>query len=286
MKMNIRICKAMNFLFKVPPLKWLFKRPALGIRKDLESYAEWEFQNAAKTLICFKPYDNIKGKTILDSGCGLGGKSTYYALNGAKYVTAIDLDKERIEAARDFARKKNTNNIRFEIQNAASLPYAAEKFDIIIFNDSFEHIDNPANTLKECYRVLRKGGMVNIIFPPYSSPWGAHLFAHIRIPWAQFLFSEETLLSVWKEMFDGELKNVAGIYSKQQIDAINNAKTISELAHLNKMSIKQCEEILEETQFNICLYRLHTSGNLLSFFTHFSSLRECIVTRVVAMLEK
>ncbi len=286
MRTSIRACKAMNNVFKAFFLKGPFKAPALGIRENPESYSEWEFQNAARTLVYFKPHDDIENKTILDIGCGLGGKSTYYALNGAKYVNAIDIDKERIEAAKNFAEKKKANNIDFEHQDATTLPFAPGRFDLVLFNDSFEHINNLRNTLKECYRVLRREGTVNILFPPYASPWGAHLFAYISIPWVQFLFSEEVLLSIWKEAFNQELKNGVTIYSQQKIEEVNNARSISELAHLNKMSIKQYEKIIKELQLNTRLTRFHTPGNLFSFFTRFSFLREFIVTRLVTVLEK
>jgi SAM-dependent methyltransferase len=286
MTISIKTCSAINDISKSPFLNWIFKVPALGSREDAESYAEWEFQNAEQTLTCFKPYNDIRHKSILDVGCGFGGKSTYYALHGAKHVEAIDLDKERIEAARAFAGKKNANNIRFEVEDAASLPFAQEQFDLVVFTDSFEHVQNPAEVLKECFRLLRKGGTVNILFPPYGSPWGAHLFAHIRIPWAQFLISEEDLVSMWKKEFDRELDEGAVLYSERRIAAINNARTIADLTHLNKMSISKYERILKSTQFRTCLYRAHTPGNLVPCLAILPITREYIVTRVVAVLRK
>lgn len=294
MTMDIKICETLNRIAKSSLLNWIFGRPALGNRSHPEAYAEWEFQNAGQMLACFKPYDDIKNKTILDVGCGFGGKPTFYALNGAKQVTAIDLDKGRIEAAREFAEKKGMDNIRFAPMDAASLAFASEQFDRVHLHDAFEHVRDPANVLNECYRVLAKGGRINLAFPPYASAWGAHLFTHIPIPWVQHFFREEVLVQIWKKEFAQHLRDKYGwksppptsIYSQQRMETINNARTISDLTHLNMMSIKQYERILKDTAFKTSLYRVHTPGNMLNFLSSSPTWREYAVTRVVSVLEK
>jgi len=280
------VCRAINAVLKAPPAKWLFHTPSLGTRHSKMSYAEWEFQNATPALAAFAPYDDIQGKTILDIGCGLGGKSTWYALNGALHVTAIDADAEKVDAAQAFAAKRGAGNIRFEARSTPLLPYEPGRFDLVSFNDSFEHIAELGKTLHECRRLLKTGGRIAVTFPPAGSPWGAHLFAHVRIPWAQFLFPEDDLLAVWKEAFNRDLENGTGIYSQERIKEINAARSLNELAHLNGITVREFERLVGETGLIPRLLRYRTPRNLLSFLTRFPSVREFVVSPLIAVLER
>jgi ubiquinone/menaquinone biosynthesis C-methylase UbiE len=280
------LCTCMNAVFKSPLLNRLLRTPALGIRANPDTYTEWEFQSAENALTGFRPFDTIVGKSILDVGCGFGGKSVYYALHGARHVTGIDVDRDRIAAARQFAAKKCAANTRFEVEDAASLRFADEQFDLVIFSDSFEHVDDPGSVLKECWRVLKRGGRANIMFPPYGSAWGAHLFANVRIPWAQFLFSEQALVRAWKKGFESELDKGVTVYSRQNIEAVRTATAVRDLAHLNQMSIRRYEQILRGSDFTTRFFQVHTPANLFQFLANSPICREYLVTRVITVLEK
>lgn len=164
------LCRIGDAIRASPPIKCALGTPALGERSTPESYVEWEFQNAPSSWNCFRPYDRLEGKRILDIGCAHGGKPTYYALHGARHVTAIDKDEARVEVAREFARQKGVHNIAFETQDATTLRYPPNHFDLVIYNDSFEHGEEPGASLNAAYHVLRKGGTVNIAFPPMDLP--------------------------------------------------------------------------------------------------------------------
>jgi SAM-dependent methyltransferase len=279
-RLTTTLCRLGDALCIAPPLKWILRTPVLGERAARGSYVEWEFQNAASSWNCFRPYDRLEGKEVLDIGCALGGKPTYYALHGARHVIAIDKDEARIEAARQFARQKGAHNITFETQDAATLPYAPNHFDLVIYNDSLEHVEEPEASLNTAYRVLRKGGTVNIAFPPFGSPWGAHLFAHIRIPWAQFLFPDETLISLWKTRYDAAGEE-GWVCSEDRTLGIHGATTVAELGHLNRMSIRRFEDIVARTPFRVLFRSIRTIGNLFGFTARFPLLREHLVTRLV-----
>ena len=279
------LCRIGDAFCGASPVRWILGTPTLGERMSPEAYVEWEFQNAALSWNYFKPYECLDGKKVLDIGCAHGGKPTYYALHGARHVTAIDNDEARIEAARQFAGRKGAANILFETRDAATLPYPSNHFDLVIYNDSLEHVEEPAASLKAAYRVLREGGTVNIAFPPYGSPWGAHLFAHIRVPWAQFLFPDETLVSLWKTRHDAAGEE-GPAYSEDRTLGIHTATTVAEVGHLNRMSIQRFEDIVAMTPFRVLFRSLRTIRNLFGFAAHVPLLREHLVTRVVAVLGK
>ncbi|MBN2093080.1 class I SAM-dependent methyltransferase, partial [candidate division KSB1 bacterium] len=170
-------------------------------RTSPESYSEAQYNWAKDGLIYFGDYLELKDKEILDAGCGYGGKTIYYAEQGGKHVIGVDLDEKHINYALEYAAKKNFPNVEFKVANLANLPFESDKFDVILLNDVVEHIKRPIliDVLKECKRVLKKGGRIFIEFPPWTSAFAAHLYDYIDIPWCQFLFSTETLSNVTRK---------------------------------------------------------------------------------------
>ncbi|MFC1704746.1 class I SAM-dependent methyltransferase [Nanoarchaeota archaeon] len=65
----------------------------------------------------------------------------------------IDLSKELIKLNKD-------RNIKLKIGDAEKLRFDNNSFDIVIACAVIEHVDNPNKMLSECYRVLRKNGIL------------------------------------------------------------------------------------------------------------------------------
>jgi 2-polyprenyl-3-methyl-5-hydroxy-6-metoxy-1,4-benzoquinol methylase len=97
----------------------------------------------------------IKKGEVLDIGCAIGELSKYINLKEVKY-TGIDNSKERI----NIAKKRETNRIKFICGSGEKLPFKKERFDYVIIAEIIEHVENPAKFLRECKRVLKKGGKI------------------------------------------------------------------------------------------------------------------------------
>src|SRR5450759_3042082 len=122
-----------------------FKRPIHPFNLEdegKETFAEWEFEQSKRLNRYYLPeidlLKEIQGKTILDIGAGSGGKTTFYALNGAERLTGIDTEERFIRQARDFASSRNANNIDFIVANAEEMPFQDASFDMCVMNDVFE----------------------------------------------------------------------------------------------------------------------------------------------------
>lgn len=63
----------------------------------------------------------------------------------------------------NFIGGKKYNGIRHE--DITKLSFKNESFDYIVSNEVFEHVNSPLSGLKECYRVLKKGGKMIITVP-------------------------------------------------------------------------------------------------------------------------
>lgn len=53
------------------------------------------------------------------------------------------------------------------------LPFKKEEFDVVYTQFLFEHLTNPNNFLKECFRILKKGGKL-ILITDNAGFWGFH----------------------------------------------------------------------------------------------------------------
>ena len=78
-------------------------------------------------------------------------------------------------------------SIHFLAGDGAALPFPREHFDAILLDSVIEHVLDPRALLQECKRVLKRGGIVFVVFPPYYGPLSGHIDDYIMIPWFHLL---------------------------------------------------------------------------------------------------
>lgn len=135
----------------------------------------------------------IRGRTVLDFGCGAGEEAIDMARHGARRVVGLDIRQVVLNmAARSAVAAGVADRCLFSTR-------VEEPIDVIISVDAFEHFADPAGVLKAMRRLLRPGGRVLIAFgPPWRHPLGGHLFS--VFPWAHLIFSERALIR-WRSDF-------------------------------------------------------------------------------------
>ncbi|WJW69659.1 methyltransferase domain-containing protein [Candidatus Chlorohelix allophototropha] len=136
-------------------------------RPDFAKWREgriWQEKKQARNLDTLRLFlrlatlkDDLRGKKILDLGCGMGGFSTALALEGAR-VQPYDYNRAycRITRLRGMRYKLN-----FSPVNGAgeALPFPNAHFDHIVCLDVLEHVQNPEKLLSEISRCLKPGGV-------------------------------------------------------------------------------------------------------------------------------
>ncbi len=94
---------------------------------------------------------------LLDFGCGPGIYSVVFGKVGYE-VRGFDISPSNVAIARDLAaRYELSHTVRFDLGAAERLHYPDEHFDVVVGVDILHHVDI-AHSVKECLRVLKKGG--------------------------------------------------------------------------------------------------------------------------------
>ena len=102
----------------------------------------------------------LVGKKCLDAGCGSSFHGTINLFQmGAEEVVSLDLNKT-IYSHEKKIRKLISSNKKLTVKTGSvlKLPFKNNSFDFVLCQGVMHHTTNPVKAVKECYRVLRKGG--------------------------------------------------------------------------------------------------------------------------------
>ncbi|MFC1940378.1 class I SAM-dependent methyltransferase [Chloroflexota bacterium] len=141
-----------------PEFDWLFKRIARKVREG----------------------------RVLDVGCETGYLLSKLNLpQGLLY--GLDVTSGAIKIA-----KKRVEGANFSVANAINIPYKSDTFDYLLCTEVLEHIEGDA-AARECYRVLKPGGVAFFIVPNGKGVAGKYMCAHIRF------FSFQSIINLLRE---------------------------------------------------------------------------------------
>jgi SAM-dependent methyltransferase len=153
--------------------------------ESYDAYVEYQRQEAQRALPFLGRFFNPQDARVLEIGTGMGGKGIAYARAGMR-VAALDLDVDALARAHQAARKL-TAPIDFMSADGTRLPFPDDHFDAILLDSVIEHVRDPFALLQECGRVLKSGGIVFVVFPPFYGPLSGHIDDYIMIPWFHLL---------------------------------------------------------------------------------------------------
>ena len=116
----------------------------------------FEACTAPENRFILKHLGDVKGKYLLDLGCGAGENSVYFATKGARCVAA-DYSPGMVDVALKLAA---SNHVAVEGRtiNAMEIEFPDNTFDIIYASNLLHHIPQPKTVIREMYRVLKPGG--------------------------------------------------------------------------------------------------------------------------------
>jgi 2-polyprenyl-3-methyl-5-hydroxy-6-metoxy-1,4-benzoquinol methylase len=98
--------------------------------------------------------------SILDVGCGEGVLTVEWADRlGDGRVVGIDLDDPKLRAEWE---KRSRPNLEFRAEEATSLSFDDDSFDMACATEVLEHVPDPESTLAEMARVARRHILVSV----------------------------------------------------------------------------------------------------------------------------
>ncbi|MEO0367289.1 MAG: class I SAM-dependent methyltransferase [Pseudomonadota bacterium] len=101
-------------------------------------------------------YNDFKGQSVLDVGCGLATDLSRFARGGAT-VTGIDISQTAVDYAKqNFAQRELVAD--FEKMDGQQLDYDDNVFDFVYCHTVLHFTNDPAAMVAEIHRVLKPGG--------------------------------------------------------------------------------------------------------------------------------
>ncbi len=156
---------------------------------------------------------DVKGKTVLDYGCGLGDNSVLLADRGAK-VIGVDISPDLMELAQKRIEAHNMQDLtEFRIGSAHELPLEDESVDVVFGMAILHHLDLDISS-KEVYRVLKNGGRAIFQEPVRNSK--AIKFIRNLIP-----YESPDVSPFERPLTDKELEKYAEKFSNYRSRAFN-----------------------------------------------------------------
>ena len=124
----------------------------------LENYLASRNRKAQKiaTILSQHLGGDLSSMHALDVGCSIGWIA--HALS-AQFGMVVGIDMERESLARAERTSAAGDALQFVIGDGSRLPFAAERFDVVVFAQVYEHVPRQQALADEIWRVLCPGGV-------------------------------------------------------------------------------------------------------------------------------
>jgi 2-polyprenyl-6-hydroxyphenyl methylase / 3-demethylubiquinone-9 3-methyltransferase len=181
-------------------------------------------------------YTELKGKSVIDIGCGGGILAESLARSEAT-VTAIDMGEAPLQVAKLHLLE---SQLEVDYQQATAEDFAdkhAGKFDVVTCMEMLEHVPDPASVIDACSRLLKPNGLA--FFSTINRNPRSYAFAIIGAEYVLRLlptgthdydkFIKPSELGQWARQTGLNMTNLAGI----TYNPFNKAYSLSKDVDIN-----------------------------------------------------
>ena len=222
--------------------------PAWAHTDHWRRYIQWQYESSAKLFAKFPNFE-IRGKTVLEIGCGTGGRSAWLAGAGASKVTAIDINADEIQVARTLVPElfpREARNVTFEVSQEER-PLSIGRFDVVVLVDCLEHVVSPPGILRLAYQYTDDGGSC---FAGLQG-WFQKSGSHFGIPFVNLFFSDEAILNAQRWWVSRPEYVPTRFDSNPPVDRWRGLYDLRQRPgeYLNKITIGEIRKLLKYTEF-------------------------------------
>tara|TARA_B100001121_G_scaffold97591_1_gene86318 strand:- start:235 stop:1059 length:825 start_codon:yes stop_codon:yes gene_type:complete len=167
---NSRFDKINDYVFKCKKCSFLKSNLKSGYGREVQGIEELRRDNFKKIISAIKSLDKFEKLKILEIGSGDG-----FFIDECKKWN-IDITGSEANEKNVLILKKKFSNI-LKISLPIDLDDKFEKYDYVVFNDVFEHLENLDMVINQIGMMLNKEGKILINLP--SSDGFLFKFSHI-----------------------------------------------------------------------------------------------------------
>lgn len=136
---------------------------------QLDSHTGLTISRDRLTRLLGGSLDIVKGKNVLEAGCG-AGRFSEILLEAGAHLNAVDLSSA-VEA--NYKNCSSFPNYSICQASILELPFSPEQFDVVICIGVIQHTPNPEQTMDALCKQVKPGGL--LVIDHYSHDYAATL---------------------------------------------------------------------------------------------------------------
>jgi len=235
-------------LYECPECKVQFWLPKIAVAKEwyeekgnpyrIRDLTELRISRGYHKLFLKRYKDSLKGKKLLDLGCGTGEFLAEVEKRGCE-VFGLDFDREAIKIAKKRFNLKNIYAMSFEeFFQKENMP----KFNMITFFEVIEHLPDPADFILNVKKLLKPSGKI-VLSAPFRKRMLPNMNSWDFPPHHFTRWNKEAILNLFsKEEFSASFISYIEEFKilSESIDSIFKTGLVSkslELASVGKKSL-------------------------------------------------
>jgi 2-polyprenyl-3-methyl-5-hydroxy-6-metoxy-1,4-benzoquinol methylase len=153
---------------------------SFDFHRNSTHYWQMQYRCAQEYVIPFLENEchlDLRGKNVLEIGCGEGGVIAAFYDRGCTAV-GMDISPVRLQKAAERANADGRHrDLKFACVNILEPEQTASwqrQFDLIVMKDVIEHLPGHRRALGHIANLLKPNAHLFFSFPPWYMPFGAH----------------------------------------------------------------------------------------------------------------
>jgi cyclopropane fatty-acyl-phospholipid synthase-like methyltransferase len=232
-KYDLKLFLQLNEEYATKPVKTI-----LPPVQDLQQRLQYNKQVARYIARVLGVHTKLRGKRVLDFGCGRGDLAAAFAKTFDCKVTGVDV--RRYEEW-DQIQQPNLDLRILDLCEEENAQQYKGQFDVIVSKSALEHVVHPFSALKNLKDMLKPKGIAFLEINLYRGPLASHRYREVFFPWPHLLFSDDVIAEFYEHFVD----EIAEFY--ENIGDVP-PRTV---AWVNKLTSLHYEHYLQQIGFNI-----------------------------------